>query len=770
MNNKTVSPFKLTALAAAISMASGMAIADQECTDPDFSQAAGFVVTTLVDSDDCNDGEISLREAVVNVNISGDGNGGPRVFLDGGSNTITFDESITSGRIVLDSTIEVYSELTITGPGRDLVLDGSEIDGYGSISIIKSYSPLTVENITLTGARSSAIKSYSSLDLRNVAITESGGGGAAVVSSAAACHSVISGRGLIAAAPKYTQSAEYGGAINHQGSEDLTITNSSFSDNSADAYGGAIFTRSLDTKITGSTFTNNYAGYGGGAVSGDDRGGAYGAMPQPIAALIKDSTFSSNAADFGGAIEFHQYNWGSYGGLLTIDNTTVENNNAYEGGGIVIKGAALSLTVQNGSVVSGNTTYCDGSGGGIRIEPNYFIDNVGQLTIKQSKIINNNTYGNGGGISVGDFYYDESSVPNISISESTISGNNSAYGSGGGIDVQSFYAVNNIVIDKTTIDGNTAYGSGGGLNIISYGALVNPYGAMVNPQLSITDSTLSGNTAIFGGAVSAKYGSGIFSANALVSAEPTFEEVLASVRKKDPEAIAQVDVQSTNLMLAISNSTISGNTADLGSGLFVAYGFDLTVKHTTVSDNHAEYMSIVAITDNVNISHTIVAGNEYENNDYGDIFFSNGYGETSSSNNVSMSYSLIGNDAGLSWSGTANQMGDSENPLDPDLASLRDNGGPTLTMMPRKNSPAVNAGDKNVVAPAKDQRGYKRIQRDRIDIGAVESDISGKPVGLELLESLGYTTAADKSKYSGGYTGIWWLIMAPLMLFRRKRQ
>ena len=56
------------------------------------------------------------------------------------------------------------------------------------------------------------------------------------------------------------------------------------------------------------------------------------------------------------------------------------------------------------------------------------------------------------------------------------------------------------------------------------------------------------------------------------------------------------------------------------------------------------------------------------------------------------------------------------------LDNLGPNGGPTLTQMPFRNSPAVDAGD-DLAAPGPwDQRGvgYPRIAGDHIDIGAVE--------------------------------------------------
>ena len=54
----------------------------------------------------------------------------------------------------------------------------------------------------------------------------------------------------------------------------------------------------------------------------------------------------------------------------------------------------------------------------------------------------------------------------------------------------------------------------------------------------------------------------------------------------------------------------------------------------------------------------------------------------------------------------------------PRLGPLRYNGGPTKTLHPRPSSPAINAGARRCTR--RDQRGVKRPQGRRCDIGAVE--------------------------------------------------
>jgi hypothetical protein len=72
-------------------------------------------------------------------------------------------------------------------------------------------------------------------------------------------------------------------------------------------------------------------------------------------------------------------------------------------------------------------------------------------------------------------------------------------------------------------------------------------------------------------------------------------------------------------------------------------------------------------------------------------------------------------------------IGTNASPIDPRLAPLADNGGPTPTHAPLPGSPASNAGDPTLVAgtgdtPLFDQRGpgFPRIADGRIDLGSID--------------------------------------------------
>jgi len=79
------------------------------------------------------------------------------------------------------------------------------------------------------------------------------------------------------------------------------------------------------------------------------------------------------------------------------------------------------------------------------------------------------------------------------------------------------------------------------------------------------------------------------------------------------------------------------------------------------------------------------------------------------------------NDIGYNLSSDAGCFTNSTsgNGVDPRLAPLADNGGPTLTMALLPDSPAIDAGDTSL-APATDQRGFPRPAGLAADIGAFE--------------------------------------------------
>jgi hypothetical protein len=90
----------------------------------------------------------------------------------------------------------------------------------------------------------------------------------------------------------------------------------------------------------------------------------------------------------------------------------------------------------------------------------------------------------------------------------------------------------------------------------------------------------------------------------------------------------------------------------------------------------------------------------------------------------SLGHNLIGiTNGSTGFTAPGDQTGSKASPLDPRIAPLSDNGGPTLTMALMPGSPAIDAGATQG-APATDQRGIARPQGTATDIGAYEVQYS----------------------------------------------
>jgi hypothetical protein len=171
-------------------------------------------------------------------------------------------------------------------------------------------------------------------------------------------------------------------------------------------------------------------------------------------------------------------------GTLVIENSTIQNNQAYSAGGIYTSGGDLTI---NDTLISGNTTNINnGLGGGIRQETTALVslerciisDNsalfgggfssstVGQVMMIDTLFQNNDAYYGGG-----------ASIQNLASMERVSFAENQGYFGGGIFLVDSASSLQFI---NGTIAGNTAF-QGGGVNMYDAG------------QASFTHATLAGN-------------------------------------------------------------------------------------------------------------------------------------------------------------------------------------------------------------------------------------------------------------------------------------
>ncbi len=278
------------------------------------------------------------------------------------------------------------------------------------------------------------------------------------------------------------------------------------------------------------------------------------------------------------------------------------------------------------------------------------------VTIVDSLIVDNRALGfdaNGGAI-------DSDSSELLRVIDTTVQGN-VAGGDGGGI-TASFDGP--VSIERSWLVGNTA-GEGGGLMAVG--------------PVSVTDSTIEGNSAVGGLDLEFGDGAGVYI---------------------DDEGVLTI----TNSTLALNNA-IGG-----GGGIYQEPGGTGRANSITVTANSAAAGGggIQLNGTPFELLNSIVAGNTSAGtpSDCG------GDGFTGDAPN------LIGTTAGGCSPGAEIVA------ADPLLAPIDDNGGPTRTVLPAAASPAIGASD-TITAPAADQRGLLRDSAP--DLGAVERQPSDTP-------------------------------------------
>ncbi|MEM7393035.1 MAG: choice-of-anchor Q domain-containing protein, partial [Verrucomicrobiota bacterium] len=186
----------------------------------------------------------------------------------------------------------------------------------------------------------------------------------------------------------------------------------------------------------------------------------------------------------------------------------------------------------------------------------------------------------------------------------------------------------------------------------------------------------------------------------------------------------------------VVNTTISGNIShdpdSFGGGVFI--GGTGTLVNCTIADNTTQTagggLYIHETSTVVHLENTLIADNTV---------VGGGPGTDVHGSMASLRYSLIDSTNGWMVTGTATGSLIGVNPL---LAPLADNGGPTWTHALNPGSPAIDNGDPGFLPPPfTDQRGISpRVEGGRIDMGAFESDdgnedndSDGLPDGWELV-------------------------------------
>jgi predicted outer membrane repeat protein len=287
-------------------------------------------------------------------------------------------------------------------------------------------------------------------------------------------------------------------------------------------------------------------------------------------------------------------------------------------------------------------------------------------------VVSNNSADIGGGI-----YGNDGAT--VTVTSSTITGNHALTTSsgGGGITCDSI----TFTMNDSTVSDNTSGNWGGGLEFD------------VDTNVMIARSTISGNTAT-------ALGGGFH---------------------------IQAD---SNTLIQIENSTVSGNLAAVGAGIYrePSSALVVTLSHMTVASNTATNNGGGAV-GTMNVGNSIIGNNS-----------DNGTAPDYSGTLNSQGYNLIENVTGSTITGdtTGNITGQ-----DPLLGALANYGGATETHSLLAGSPALDSADP-VNFPATDQRGIDR-PRDGDGNGSLLPDIGAfeRVPGSLQFSSADYSVAEN---------------------------
>jgi Ca2+-binding RTX toxin-like protein len=262
----------------------------------------------------------------------------------------TIDLSGVSGTIAFASTIDTTTDLTIKGPGADVL----SLDGANSVRLFSTWGTVSIQDLKITHGFSydgGALYAAGNLSLKRVTLDDNHGQfkGGAIYADVGSSLSMIDCTATNNT--NYNPGNESYGGVLWADQSNVTISGSTFASNSATAgagyyntaYGGALVLWSgTNTTIANSTFTNNYVlggsgnynrfGYGGAILSAGD-----------ASTVITNCTIVGNTAyagpsgsSEGGGVMFFS------AGANQITNTIIAQNSAVNGPDLGNFGAVAS--------------------------------------------------------------------------------------------------------------------------------------------------------------------------------------------------------------------------------------------------------------------------------------------------------------------------------------------------------------------------------------------------------------------------------------------
>ncbi|MEI7852918.1 MAG: hypothetical protein WCJ06_04370, partial [Planctomycetota bacterium] len=273
---------------------------------------------------------------------------------------------------------------------------------------------------------------------------------------------------------------------------------------------------------------------------------------------LRQAIDDANATADDDVIEFN-ISSGTNPYIIILNSALPNILDASSSGTLTITGlGAPSLTISGSDPINPNNS--------TRNFNIFSIDSDGDLSISGVTVSGAQTSGNGGAFN---------NSGTLKVSNSTISGN-TAGDNGGGIYNE---MGGTLKVSMSIISGNKADDSGGGI--------------YNSGTLTVNDSTLSGNTAKFGGGIYNDTG------GTLTVSNSTFSKNLAATGG---------GIQN-NSSLTVIDSTISGNTVNRGGGIYNDFGGTLKINNTIISGNTAKYGGGIYTRGILTVSNSTISGN-----------------------------------------------------------------------------------------------------------------------------------------------------------------
>ncbi len=693
--------------------------------------SSAYVVTTTTDEVDLGNADISLREAILYANHHP------------GLDEITFDPArFSTPQIVLLELgeLEITDAVTIAAPELShITIDAQQQSRV--LNFTTTTGNLTLRALTLQNGVTTDDNELDSFDPEQ--ITTNSGGGIRFISAGTLSLSecVVAGN--------HTEGLNTNGGGIFTDGGNVVLIDSEISNNRTSVSGGGVYAHNNTTTIVRTLFQDNHAPRSGGGLyvlEGD--------------VSVTEGSFSGNATEgHGGGAHVRR-------GSMSVSDTLIAGNQAKFGGGI--HGLESELAIES-SIVQGNL-----AGGGVR---------ASRITVADSIVRNNEAFeGGAGGISGGSvtvvdsFVEDNRAVDSgggiggstVELTRSTVSGNRTSgrRAHGGGV-----YASHSALVSDSVIKDNSTLGDyafGGGIfaedaeitttsisGNATHGDHSHGGGIDAGGRLQLTDSDVRDNFTAGWMAT----GGGVAAFGTLASIT---NSTIADNHTRGRSAFGG-GLRAGWTRLRVTNSTISGNytlgTDADGGGVFGPNGQnDIQIINSTVSGNytvgddadgggiHANWRNTIITSSTIVgnsafmgfgggihrpsistaedadlwIRNSIVAGNR-------DIGFTPDLG-LYPGDLPRIDHSLIGDTSGTSVTnatGIGNLLNQS-----PQLGPLADNGGPTWTHSPLPGSPVIDAGNAEYLPQdtEADQRGLPFVRHfddpaaagDGVDIGAVE--------------------------------------------------